>query len=199
MKKTLLLISLILAGFLTASGQSKLEIGVKGGMNLATQHSKDPNASAQSILGYHGGIYVNYFLTDILAVQPEALLSMKGSKWEDPVWNGKDILNYIEIPLLIRYQPFEIFNIQAGPQFSYLFLAKRIEDGSDEKEDAKEFYKNGDVGLVIGAEANLPFRINLTIRYILGLSDVAVTDPDYTYKWTNNVLQISAGFRLYGL
>ena len=123
MKRYILFLLLCVTAYFPVNAQSKLGLGIKGGINLATQHSDDPEASVKGLLGYHGGIYANYFLFDFLAIQPEVLVSMKGSQWEDASSDVKDYLSYMEIPVLIRFQPIELINIHAGPQLSYLFLA----------------------------------------------------------------------------
>ncbi len=181
----------------TVFAQPELGVGLKAGANIATQKGSnlDYEIDLKSIVGFHVGGYVNYFFSDQAAVQIEIIFSQKGSKWTDDFYSAKDILGYLDIPLLVRYQVIEYLNFHAGPQFGFLMSAKsKYDDGSDE--DAKEYYKSTDVGLVLGAEGNLPFKINITIRYILGLSNIASDELGNT--WKNNVFQISVGYRILG-
>ena len=60
-----------------------------------------------------------------------------------------------------------------------------------------DYYYKFDLGLAFGVEANLPFRVNLTIRYILGLN-TATTGAEYTETWENKSFQISLGYRILG-
>ncbi|HUV00955.1 MAG TPA: outer membrane beta-barrel protein, partial [Bacteroidales bacterium] len=101
------------------------------------------------------------------------------------------------------YQPLDFLNVHAGAQFGYLLSALQKDNVSGNKEKINVYYKKADLGLVIGAEANLPFRINLTVRYVFGLIAASVEssdpyDPLYIEPWKNNFLQISAGFRIRG-
>jgi len=179
----------------TVFAQSELGIGLKAGANIATQKGSDLGyeIDLKSIVGFHVGGYVNYFFSDPVAFQIELLYSQKGSNWDDFFDSAKDILGYIDIPILVRYQIIEYLNLHAGPQFGFLMSAKsKYDDGYEE--DAKEYYKSTDVGLVLGAEGNLPFKINVTIRYILGLSNIATDELGNT--WKNNVFQVSVGYRL---
>jgi len=177
--------------------QAQLGVGLKAGVNIANQKGTDLDyeIDLKSLAGFHAGGYVNYFLSDPVAVQVEILFSQKGSKWDDSFDSAKDILSYFDIPLLIRYQILEFLNVHAGPQFGFLTSAKtKYDDGYEE--DAKDWYKSTDVGLVLGAEGNFPFKINVTIRYIVGLSNIATEELGNT--WKNNVFQISVGYRLIG-
>lgn len=192
----LLSFSAILSGQILA--QSNLGLGIKAGMNIATQKTtgEGVNVETSSLIGFHAGGYINYFILEPLAVQAELLVSQKGSKWSDPYFSGKDRLCYIDIPVLARYQIIEFLNVHAGPQFGFLLKAKQFQDDGD-KTDVGEYYKVTDIGIVFGAEGNLPHNINVTIRYILGLSTVT-TEVEYWEGWKNNVVQISFGYRLMG-
>jgi hypothetical protein len=174
-------------------------LGVKAGLNYANQStsSQGTNIDVQSIIGINGGVYCNYFLFDFLAVQPEIMISGKGLHWKDQFYDAQDILTYIDMPILIKYQPIKMFNIHAGPQFGYRLSAwqKNLDNG--QKTDIKDYYKNFDLGVAFGVEANLPFKINLTIRYVLGLSTV-YNGTENNEQWKNNFFQVSAGYRILG-
>ncbi len=103
-------------------------------------------------------------------------------------------MSYIDIPILVRYQPLEFLNIHTGPQFGFLMGAKQKPDNGDVI-NVKDYYNTMDIGLVLGVEGNLPYHLNVTIRYILGLNAVT-TDDEYIEGWKNNVFQISIGYRI---
>lgn len=201
MKKlfALLMILLVHAGFSISNAQVDLGLGVKGGINIAYQTTtgESENVYVENLLRYHAGVYLNYFFLKNLAVQPELQVSGKGSTWNDPAYNTRDMLTYIDLPILIRYQALKILNIHAGPQFGYMLSAFQKDMDSEEKTNIKDYYKDFDLGLAVGAEANLPFRINLTVRYVMGLVPTT-TEAEYWEPWTNHFLQFSVGYRLLG-
>jgi hypothetical protein len=201
MKKltNLLIVAFIISALLPLNAQSKVGLGVKAGINISDQVTSGTgeNVNVRSILRFHGGAYFTYFVLDKLAVQPELLFSGKGSDWDDPAYNVKDLLTYIDIPVLVRYQLIDLLNIHAGPQFGYLLSATQKDKSSGDVINIDEYYKKLDLGLVIGAEANLPYRINLTVRYVIGLIGTT-TDVEYIEPWLNNFFQISVGFRIIG-
>ena len=67
--------------------QPKLGAGVKAGLNYASQYTSSTANSVdfKSIIGINAGAYCNYFLLDFLAIQPELMVSSKGSKLEESV------------------------------------------------------------------------------------------------------------------
>jgi hypothetical protein len=179
--------------------QPKFGAGVKAGLNYATQftNSKPNNVDFKSIIGINAGAYCNYFLLDFLAIQPELMVSGKGSRWKNQFYDAKYNLTYFDLPILIKYQPVELFNIHAGPQLSYLVSAKQTDLVNNQKTNVMDSYYKFDLGLVFGVEANLPFKINLTLRYVLGLN-TATTGAQYTETWKNKYFQASLGYRILG-
>ncbi len=179
--------------------QPKFSYGIKAGLNIAGQSSSgsDLGTVVKNIPGLNLGGFADYFIVSFLAVQAEVMVSGKGAHWRDFYDDMKDILTYIDIPLLIKYQPVEFINIHAGIVTGIRIKAtqKNLETGF--KTDIRNYYNFTDYGLAGGIEANLPNRISLTLRYIHGLS-AATTDVQYIEPWKNNVIQFSAGYRFSG-
>ena len=198
MKKIILTLCSSIMFIFGVQAQSNFGAGIKAGLNVAKQTTSGDPSYVDGVYfspGFHGGAYANYFFIEKLAVQLEILYSQKGCIWTDNYWDEdvKEKLAYVDIPLLLRLQILEILNVHACPQFGFLLNAKEI--GEDWEEDVKEYYNNMETALAFGAEVNLPFRLNITLRYILGLSSAT---EGYDDDWKNNVIQLSAGFRLVG-
>ena len=177
-------------------------LGIKGGVNFATQNAKSlfpgVDVSTSNITGFVGGVYVNWFFGDKIAIQPELLFARKGSVSDvfmgtSPLESRTNKLTYFDIPILLKWQIIKYVNIHAGPQFSVLTKAES-DDGYD-VEDIKEDLKNSDIGLIIGAEANLPLRLNVTARYIFGLNNISDIDE---VEIKNSTFQLTLGIRLIG-
>jgi hypothetical protein len=88
------------------------------------------------------------------------------------------------------------FNIQAGPQLSFLASAKYKYDfdGDSGTEDIKEFFKGTDFGANLGVGANFG-KVNASVRYSIGLANIADSDEG---ELKNNVIQLSLGYTLFG-
>jgi hypothetical protein len=202
----LVLISLILS-IANTEAQSKYKrklqpqygLGIRAGVNYSSQSTAGGSTTVdvQSIIGYNAGAYINYFLLDVLAVQTELTVNRKGVHWHDPYYDANDLLTYIDLPILIKYQPVSILNIHAGPEFGYRLAATQKNLDTKLNTNIKEYYKNFDVGIAFGIEATLPININITIRYVLGITPVTQS-TQYDQPWKNNFFQISAGYRIFG-
>lgn len=200
MKKRLFMaLAVSLLAAVSLSAQFQFGAGVKGGMNLATQSTtgEGEGVAVRQLIGYNGGVYGNLFISDMFGLQAELVVCTRGSDWDDVYYNVKDKLTYIDLPLLLKFQPIKYANVHVGPQFGYLLVAKQEDKNDGEIYDIMDWYNKLDVGLAFGAEANLPFRINFTVRYVLGLVS-ATNDVEYIDPWRNNFLQFSLGFRLIG-
>lgn len=176
---------------------SKFGYGVKGGANLAWQSSPDNDGSVKvnEIIGVNAGGYCNYFYTRKLGIQGELLVSAKGSNWKDFYDHMKDVATYIDVPLLARYQPHKYFSFHLGPVLSYRLNSTRKDLGQNVQSEIKDLYKPVEVSVTAGAEVNLPFHINVTLRYIYGLTPAT---KDEVGSWYNNLIQMSIGYRIKG-
>ena len=199
MRKIYITLALLIIGTLSFAGPG---LGIKGGANFASQNTSSflPSVeiSTSNITGFVGGAYLNYFFGDKSAIQIELLYSRKGSVSEilqggSSVQSNDNKLTYFDIPVLFRWQIIKFLNIHAGPQFS--ILTKAVTEDGTTSEDIKDELKNSDFGLIVGAEANLPLRLNITARYIFGLTDISDVDE---IKMKNSTFQLTLGIRLIG-
>lgn len=201
MKKAILSIAMV--AICAGGAFAQVSGGIKLGANFANQKvsAEGLDFSPDSRTSLHGGVYLTLQLSDNFGIQPELLYNSVGHKMsmEFMGQSFESVMkaNYLSLPILVRYNPVDIFNIHAGPQLGFLMSAKYESDG--ESEDAKESYKGLDLGLGIGAGVDLPMGIGLTARYVLGLANVAEAQEegaDGTMK--NNTFQIAVSYKLFG-
>jgi hypothetical protein len=200
MKKTIFTAAFLML-FSFAFGQ--LGLGVKGGLNLAGQTIKDTDIDISTEMkpGFHAGAYLYYFIKkSSWGIQIEGLYSFKGSdityKTIAGDFSGDQKLYYIDIPVLVRWQIIKFLNVHAGPQFDLLVSAEETLNGATE--DIKDELTSGEFGFAFGAEANLPFRINVAARYVVGFTDIFKGTDNVDYSKKNNLLMISLGIRILG-
>ncbi|MEN7550790.1 porin family protein [Rapidithrix thailandica] len=214
MRKIILSIAFALCSM--AYAQAQLSGGLKAGLNLSNISNLDmeEDIDMKSKIGYHFGAYLNAKLAEKISIQPEVLFSTQGSKASDSEedsgysyeYDIKANVNYLNIPVLVTFHVNEMFNLYVGPQAGFLLSAElkseATEEGPDGKEsyessmDMKEYMKSTDFGVVFGAGVNLPAGLNASLRYNLGLSDIAEENEGDAIK--NGVLQLSVGYRLFG-
>ena len=182
MKKSFLFGVLFLIPFvIQAQG---IGLGIKAGANFANQAVTD--IDIKTVTDFHLGAYVNLNLSDKFGITPEVLYSAYGSDWE----NVKVDLDYISIPVMLRYKPISLLSLEAGPQFSFLTKAE-VEDVGD----IMDQLKSNDFGLAFGAGLHLPLGFNAGARYVLGFSDISDVS-EMSVK--NRTFQIYLGWTIFG-
>lgn len=192
----------------TPAAPSAPRIGIIAGANLATLGGDDIDGTdAKNKAGFVGGIVANFGFAPNFAFQPELTFSMKGAKFDDAGSELKGKLNYVELPLLVRFDvptsgPVKPF-VLAGPALALQASCKL--SGSDEgvtvsfdckdfaeQADAPEFDpKTFDVGAMFGG--GLAFDVSgrvmtVGVRYNLGLAKAFDADVK------NRVLSIVGTF-----
>lgn len=148
--------------------EGKMMFGVKGGLNMANI-TGDGIKNNSMKMGMVGGVSISYALTEIFAIRPELLYSMKGAKWGA---NDEELaLNYFEIPLLFAVNlPTEGSvkpALYAGPALGILMSATC--DGVDEKES----WKSTDIGIIAGASLGYAMEkgmLSVEFRYEVSMS-----------------------------
>lgn len=172
-----------------------IRAGFKTGINISSQRFSGIGipTGTQSLSGLHGGIYVITLFSDHVDIQSEVLVSIQGAKLDYSGTHYTDRLAYITVPLLLRYNTNRLISFHAGPQLGILGSAKEESGGSTF--DTRSDFKNTDFSLVFGGTIDLPLKLDVTLRYCLGISDV---DRNTGSTTKNNLFQLSLGYRLFG-
>jgi len=194
--KHVLLFSFYVVAISAATAQNS-SWGVKGGLNSAALNFSIAGSTvhADRLNAFHAGLYATIMTTEKFGVQPELMYSIQGSK----VGSSDIKLGYLVIPFMFRYNIINPVSLQAGPQLGVLLLA------TDTGADASSQFSSLDFGLGMGAAVDLPLRLSLTVRYVIGLSNISAIDletitgiPGNKLVINNRTLQASLGFRISG-
>jgi len=197
--KKLLLTSFVMVLALSSFAQG-ISGGVKAGVNLANQKFTSDGISLDTKAkpGIVGGVFIVAMINEKFGVQPEALFSMQGSKWDFSGNDSKFKFNYIAVPVLLRYNITEMISIHAGPQFGFLMSAE-AEDESGDTEDIKDDMKGIDFAGATGVEFDLPSGLGFGARYVLGFSNVADDDADFDdLEIKNRSFQLYVKYKIFG-
>ena len=192
-----LLSGLMLATICTAGLHAQgIDFGVKAGVNVANQKiTGDYEPDTKAKIGIHGGVFVTWMFSEKLGIQPEVLFSAQGSKDKDDSYDYSIVTNYVSIPVLVRYDINDMFSVHAGPQFGVLVSAE--EEFNGDSQDIKDDFKGTDVGIALGAEADLPANFGVGLRYIFGVTNVLKEEMSFDdTELKNGVFQIYVKFRI---
>ncbi len=194
MKKIIASAILIIALSGIANAQH-LSIGGKAGANLTKITGKA--FKEEYNLGYQLGLFAEIDLSKKWGIQPEVLwnqLNTNPASGTDAVFNNWQNnttsikLNYITIPVLLRYNIGQLITLNLGPQFGIL-----QNKNTNLWNNSKEAFKNGDLSLVGGAQINLK-TLRLYGRYNIGLNNI--NDVGNEDKWKSQQLQFGIGVAL---
>ena len=158
---------------------SAAQFGVKGGVNFSNMYTDDVD-DENVLTSFNAGVYFNLPVSDLFSIQPEVLYSRKGAELRyDNVFasgSAKFNLNYIEVPVLLKINVTDNFNIHAGPYFAYLIDSKITNDGDGGAFDFESNFDNDDFNKFdAGIAAGIGFDFDsfgIGARYNYGLSTI---------------------------
>ena len=172
------------------SYSQKLELGLKGGTNFATQ-KLNGISGVESITGYHIGGFLYFKLPILFGIRVEGQYSTQGSEFQINQVINKNNLRYINIPILIR-NDFGPFNFHFGPQFGILTDAFSLKGV---KNSIKDQFLGRDFSIVVGIAVRLPANLGLSLRYVRGLRNIS--DNNLLNNETKNTMfQLSLKYSL---
>ena len=170
MKKVFFITAMITVSLFVKAQKTHVQLGLKGGLNVATLSTADNNSSIDPRVSFNVGGLAHIHLNKEFAIQPELLFSGQGATQTISGTEHKTNLNYLQIPVLLQYMIGTGFRIETGPQFGALVGANR-EVGSV-KVDTKNAYKTMDVAWVFGAGYLTNSGFGIDARYNVGLTNI---------------------------
>lgn len=170
MKKIIFLILLVL--FTTKSFSQGVDLGIKVGANFASLTD-----DVETRTGLNFGGFATIKFNDKIALQGDLLYSQQGAELLDI---GKVDLDYMNVPVVLKYYLVKKLNIQVGPQFGFL-----VNDDDLNTESI-------DIAGVVGLGLDLPLGFRIDGRYNFGLTEIF---PDVS-GLKNNVLSLSVGWSI---
>jgi hypothetical protein len=187
MKKLYLL---LLTVFSLAAANAQVQFGVKAGANfsnLSVSGDNGSEADTKTKVGFHGGAFVSVPVFSEFTLQPELVFSSQGAKSD---MSGNDFTlnsNYLNIPVLLKYNNESGFFAEIGPQLGFLMSAKVKSGGVSA--DVKSAYQSTDVSGVLGIGYLIKsVNVGIDARYNLGFTNIAKDSGDEKLK--NSVFQV---------
>ncbi len=178
---------------------AQLSMGSKVGLNLSSLTGDGTNYKA----GVNVGVFANYRINNLLAIQPEFLYSMQGTTFDDvkiltETLKSTYTSHYLDIPVLLKVYPWAGLNVQFGPQFGFCVDDEyKVKLGSEEvssKDLEKYGYDNKaetfDFSLAVGLGYEFDFGMTVDARYNFGLTKVYDNSDS-----KNGVFMLSLGYK----
>jgi hypothetical protein len=195
MKKLLFILLITCSGFVTSA---QVQFGIKAGLNLSNLITSGltfaSGASFSPRADLNGGVMVSLPLIASFYLQPELNYSGQGQSFSNPMAKGTINYNYLNLPVLLKYQHVSGIFAETGPQIGFLLSAKGKRDGyaSYDLNESQSI----DFSWAFGIGYKLhSIPIGIDLRYNLGLTTVYKNSPGGTAK--NSVFQFDL-FYLFG-
>lgn len=190
MRKILLVAFMVISGTVLHA-QTGFRLGVKAGANLNKIEGQSFDQGFN--FSYHAGAFAEIDFAKRWGIQPEVIWSQTSTK---PAMNLDAIystlptnvkLDYLMVPILLRYSPIGLLSFVAGPQFGVL-----INKNENLLSNGQQAFKAGDLSMVLGGQVNLKV-LRIYGRYNIGLQNI----NDFTdqQKWTNQQIQLGVGLK----
>ena len=146
MKQVLFVFLLMIT--VTTYSVAQTEFGVKGGINLTffNEDQAQFGENPESEIGYFGGVFVDFPITESFHIQPEML------------YKGVGELQFINAPIYAEYYVADNFSLLVGPSLNYFFDIF-----------INKFKVRGD----ISAAYHISEKLELNLKYSLGFEELS--------------------------
>ncbi|MBF4494541.1 PorT family protein [Flavobacterium sp. MR2016-29] len=210
MKKSILLICILFLGVTVMAQTEKIKLGVKAGLNLANLTFDESELDSSSKTGFTAGLMVEIPVAKNFSIQPELLYSQQGTKISfsdqevtNSNYKSKIDLNYLNIPVMLKYYVLKGLSLQAGPQIGILLKANNeyrdnfLGYENYENLDLKEYSTGIDTSVNLGLGYQIKDKFYTDLRYNISYSNVfKESDVNYVINrdMKNRVFQITIGY-----
>ncbi|WP_340066707.1 porin family protein [Ascidiimonas aurantiaca] len=174
--KKLFFVAVFAAGFVFTSQAQDISLGAKAGVNFASLNGDDSDGF-DGRTNFHLGAILEVKFSEKFAFQPELLYSAQGASVSDI-----DIkLDYINLPLMLKFFVAEGLSLEAGPQIGFVINDELV--GEDIDAESIDF----------GANFGLGYRLDNGF-YFQGRYNLGLTDTFDGGDLQNGVFQLSVGY-----
>ena len=210
MKKSTLLIYTLFLGVTVMAQTEKVKLGVKAGLNISSLTFDESELNSSNKTGFTAGVMVEIPLAKNFSIQPELLYSQQGTKISfsdsevtNSHYKSTIDLNYLNIPVMLKYYVLKGLSVQAGPQIGILLKANnKYQDnflGYENREsfDLKEYSTGIDTSVNLGLGYQFKDKFYTDLRYNISYSNV-FKEGDVNHfinnDMKNRVFQITIGY-----
>lgn len=170
MKKVFILIA---AAIVSMSAMAQVQFGAKVGVDATNFWGKDVNHGMQ--LNYQAGLLMEYKFTPKFAIAPEVVFAAQGGKFKiaeigTTKVENKYTMNYINVPVMLKYYVSPDFSFDLGPQVGFNVYSK-CKVGELPVADMKDLTEAVDFGVGLGGTYNLTDNAFIQARYTMGMTN----------------------------
>ena len=200
MKKIAIALMCMIVATGAAMAQKQFTFGPKIGVDYTHYWGED--VGHDGVLNYQAGLFMEYRFTDKFSIAPEVVFAAQGGKykWIKDVstnieYNTTDHVNYINVPVMLKYYVTPALSIDLGPQIGFNIYSKATDKWTVGDKEFKDTYelestKDIDFGVGLGLTYNIAKDVFVQGRYTMGMTKVFEHGND-----KNGNAQIAIGYR----
>ncbi len=200
MKKVIVMIA---AAIVCLSASAQVQFGFKVGIDATNFWGKTYYPAPSELaypwivnhnmrLNYQAGLVLEYKFSPRFAISPEVVFAAQGGKLtlDNPTLSLsqreiKYTTNYFNVPVMLKYYVSPAFSIDLGPQVGFnVYSMSKLGDH-------KDYTKDVDFGVGLGATYNLTEHAFVQTRYTMGMTKVFESDS----KAKNSNIQLAFGMK----
>jgi hypothetical protein len=189
---------LLFTALVTLTTSAQVQFGVKAGINIAnlTLSNVPSGYSLSSKTDFNAGIFALFPLFTSCYLQPELIYSGQGAATSVLGSSGKLDYNYLNIPILFKYQHLSGFIVESGPQIGFLLSANEKANG--QTLNAKDATQSVDFSWAFGIGYKFSkIGFGIDARYNLGLTTLSRNNSSSNNTEKNSVFQFGL-FYIFG-
>lgn len=198
MKKSILVLVMMVFGTSIATAQEFVQFGAKGGVNF-TNMTSDGFDDNSSRTGFHLGLLAEVPVSERFSIQPEVLYSTQGTEADaefmGSTYSGEYNLDYIQVPVLAKIYLFRGLSLEAGPSFNFLVDEEvNVDTPAGEGSTDTDYGSTFEFGGAVGLSFNFTDQFFASARYTQGFTDAFDSDNWDDDAVKNNGFQLGVGF-----
>jgi len=176
-----------------------VRFGVKAGLNFShmnfSKGSPPPEIpiSTNWQPGILIGVAVIIPVLENFYFQPEYLFTQMGGKVEEENLQYK--INYISLPVILKYRVFNRLSLLGGPQFDLLINGNEEMGGNNSS--IEHSIEHRSIGIMGGVEVSLFPKLSVGCRYIHGFNHIGLSRQSNVQEFKFQSFQISATYLLF--
>lgn len=166
--------------------QTTVDLGIKGGVNFSGFHTSD--SVLTSNVGFNIGGTAQFKLTDSFYFLGELMYNRKGGTQNIRIGTINTKLDYIDIPIQMRYYFLKNLSLDAGPQIGFLINNNSEITSLTRKGEVIDIGETNDIDFAV----NIGFTFDFNSQYsIQSRFSYGVTEVFKNYEYKNSVISLS--------
>lgn len=158
--------------------EDKIDFGFRFGLSLSDLVTDDNTLTPRAT--FFVGAHAEYKINSTWSIQPELLYVRKGESARNTIQESnirtenRLLLDYIELPIMVKYYFTQGLSFNLGPYASYLVAAEQenLIGNQLESSNIQQQIENIDAGMAIGANYATEWDFFIGIRYSQGFTSV---------------------------